>query len=94
MKTHFYKEFNFMPETYIYPEQKDLIFNKFKNYNIDLNNLWMVKPNDKCAGNGITLFNSLETIKLKNFVITKYITNLNLIKGKKYDLRCTLKLPC
>ena len=87
MKTHFYEEFKYMPETYIYPEQKDVIFNKFKNYNLDLNNLWLVKPNDKCAGIGISLFNSLENIKFKEFVITKYITNLNLIKGKKYDLR-------
>ena len=36
---------------------------------------------------GITLLNSLDNITLNEYIITKYITNLNLIKGKKYDLR-------
>ena len=87
MKKKFFDEFNYMPETFIYPEQKNLIFDKFKNYTIDLNDLWLVKPKDKYGGMGITFLNSLETVELKEYVITKYITNINLINGKKYDLR-------
>ena len=76
-----------MPETYIYPEEKDLINNKFKDYKLNIKDLWFVKPFDLYAGKGINIFDSLEKIELNEFLITKYITNLHLINGKKYDLR-------
>ena len=47
----------------------------------------MVKPSNKCSGQGIIILNSLDDISLKEYVLTKYITNVNLINGKKYDLR-------
>ena len=76
-----------MTETYYYPEQKDFIENKFSNYKINKNNLWLIKPKNKWAGKGIFIFKSLKKIKKKQYIITKYKTNLNLIKNKKYDLR-------
>ena len=87
MKELFYYDYNYMPETYVYPEQNILIHNKFKNYKIDLKDLWLVKPSNKCSGQGIIILNSLDDISLKEYVLTKYITNVNLINGKKYDLR-------
>ena len=87
IKNKFFEDFNYMPETFIYPTQKDLIYDKFKNYQYNANDLWLIKPKNKWGGKGITILNSLDKIKLKEFIITKYITNLNLIKGKKYDLR-------
>lgn len=87
MKEYFNNDFNYMTETYYYPEQKDFIENKFSNYKINKNNLWLIKPKNKWAGKGIFIFKSLKKIKKKQYIITKYKTNLNLIKNKKYDLR-------
>lgn len=88
MKNIFGDDFNYMPETYYYPSDKeDIIKNKFKDYNFDLKDLWLIKPTNKCGGKGIKFFKSLKEIKYKDFVITKYISNINLINNKKYDLR-------
>lgn len=87
MKRLFFEDFSYMPETYNYPEEKNIIYNKFKDYRLDLNNLWLVKPQNGYGGHNIRIFDSLKNVKLKKFVITKYITNISLIKGKKYDLR-------
>ena len=82
----FHKEYNFMQETYLYPEEKDLINKKFKDYKFDKNNVWLIKPKDGSTGKGIHIFKSLEN-ESKEFLITKYIVNPHLINGKKYDLR-------
>ena len=76
-----------MPETFNYPEDKSLILNKFDKYKLDMDNLWLVKPTNKCGGEGITILNSLKSIKYKEFILTRYLHNIDLIKGKKYDLR-------
>ena len=83
----FKEDFNYIPETYYYPNDKDIIQNKFGNYEFDINNLWLIKPTNRFGGSGISVFKSLNKIKYKNFVITKYIKNINLINNKKYDLR-------
>ena len=87
MKNIFGNDFNYLPETYYYPSDKDIIKNKFKNNNYDLKDLWLIKPINKDGGKGIKIFKSLSKIKLKYFVITKYIRNIHLINNKKYDLR-------
>jgi len=87
MKKMFNDDFNYMPETYCFPEEKNIIDKKFKNYTLNLSDLWLVKPIDNFGGTGITFFNSLGKIKIKEFILTKYIKDVNLIKGKKYDLR-------
>ena len=87
MKEYFNNDFNYMTETYYYPENKNLIETKFSNYKINISNLWLIKPKNKYEGKGIFIFNSLKNIKNRQYIITKYITNLNLIKNKKYDLR-------
>ena len=71
MKKLFFKDFNYMPETYCFPEESDLIYNKFKNYSLNINNLWILKPSDKGSAKGITLFRSLEKVLLSQFVLTK-----------------------
>ena len=87
MKKYFNNDFNYMTETYYYPENKNLIETKFSNYKINISNLWLIKPKNKYEGKGIFIFNSLKNIKNRQYIITKYITNLDLIKNKKYDLR-------
>ena len=87
MKKKFNDDYNYMPETYYYPKDKEFIDKKFKNYRINLNDLWLVKPTNDYGGHGIKIFESLMKIEMNEYIITKYITNLDLIKNKKYDLR-------
>ena len=87
MKNKFDNDYNFMPLTYNYPIDKDIIEKKFKNYTLDKYNLWLIKPKNKSGGYGIKFLESLKQIKDDEFLITKYITNIDLINNKKYDLR-------
>ena len=87
MKKLYFNDFDYMPLTYNYPDDKELIDNKFKDYILDINDLWLIKPTNLYLGINVEIFKSLKEIKMKEYVITKYITNINLINGKKYDLR-------
>ena len=87
IKNIFNNDFNYMSETYSYPEDKTEIKNKFNNYKLNLENLWLVKPTSKSEGRGISIFKSLKEISLSEFLITKFIKNPDLIDKKKYDLR-------
>jgi len=85
-KERFPNDYNYMKETYLYPEDKEIILRKFENYKIDKNNLWIVKPKNGNTGKGVHIFKSLEN-ESNEFLISKYVTNPHLINGKKYDLR-------
>ena len=86
MNHKFPQDYNYMCETYPYPEYKSLISEKFSNYKQEKGNLWLVKPKSSSEGRGIHIFESLESEK-GSYLITKYIENPHLIKGKKYDFR-------
>lgn len=89
MKKIFNDDYNYMSETYCYPEDQNQIYIKFNNYSLDINNLWLVKPVARSVGAGIHFFTSLKE-EMNNgrlFLITKFISNLDLIDNKKYDLR-------
>ena len=77
----------YMPDTFNYPEDKHLILSKFSNYKLNMDNLWLIKPTNKCGGEGIKILNSLKSIEYKEYILTKYLKNIDLIQGKKYDLR-------
>ena len=88
MKEKFNDDYNFMPETYYYPNDKNIIDKIFKNYTLNSSNLWIVKPPHGSEGKGISIFESLNNLDNKYcFLLNKYITNLDLINNKKYDLR-------
>jgi hypothetical protein len=92
MKELFPNEYNYMLETYSYPEDKDIIYNKFKNFSIkdiSKDNYWLIKPKLSSVGNGIKILNSFENIEKldKNSYITKLLNNPHLIRGYKYDIR-------
>ena len=87
MKNEFGDDYNYMPETYHYPKDRNAIIDKFRDYHLNLDDLWLVKPTHMMGGIGIKILKSLRTIRKKEFLITKYITNLDLINEKKYDLR-------
>ena len=86
MKKSFPDDYNYMPETYSYPEQKEIILEKFGNYTLSLDNLWLVKPNVMSLGLGIHIFHNISDISDKS-IITKYISNPHLINDLKYDFR-------
>ena len=86
MKIKFPKDFDFMPETYSFPEEKQTIEKKFTNYKTDKNDLWLIKPKTGSLGEGIYIFENLSNTP-DVYLLTKYISNPHLINGLKYDFR-------
>ena len=89
MKKLFPILYNYMPETFSYPEDKFIILKKFKYYsyfNASKDNMWLVKPKLSLSGKGIHFLENISYID-SNYLITKYLYNPHLIKGLKYDLR-------
>ena len=86
MKKKFPKDFDYMPETYGYPADKEIIEKKFKDYKLDENDLWLIKPKTGSLGEGIYIFQNL-TKTPDVYLLTKYISNPHLINRLKYDFR-------
>ena len=91
MNEIFPDDYNFMLETFSFPEDKKIINKKFKNYkfnnNPKNNDVWLIKPKLGSLGLGMSiLLKNITNIK-KECLITKYLINPHLIKGFKYDLR-------
>ena len=81
-------DYNYMLETYSYPEDKIIINKKFTNYTLSRNDdVWMIKPTMGSLGLKISILTNFSKINLKSYLITKYLYNPHLIKGFKYDLR-------
>ena len=88
----FPKDYNYMSETYSNYFDKYIV-EKFKNYTLSKDNLWLIKPPSNARGEGIRLFLNYSDIKqneINEVVLSKYISNPHLIYGKKYDLRIYL----
>ena len=81
-------DYNYMLETYSYPKEKQEIIEKFSKYSLkNDDDVWMIKPTMGSLGLEISILTNYSDIKLKNYLITKYLYNPHLIKGYKYDLR-------
>ena len=76
-----------MSETYILPYQSKKIKNKFLNYTPTKDNLWLIKPSSSSLGRGIHFLKQSSDIPNNKTIISKYISNPDLIKGRKYDIR-------
>ena len=93
-KRHFPKLYNFVPETYILPNDSDIFTNIYKK---NKNTKWIVKPVNMSRGRGVHLLK--DETELKNLIkksynenaipdlISKYLDKPHLINNKKYDLR-------
>ena len=90
---------DFLPLTFVLPQDMSIFIEEFKRYP---NSLWILKPSNKCQGQGITLLNKTSKVKKMSFthsdssqqisindvyVISKYIENPFLMGGKKFDMR-------
>ena len=79
----FPEDFNFIPETYIIPEDQSQFV---KAYELNPNYNWIVKPVASSRGRGIRLLNNLNTLP-KKCLVSKYVDRPHIINNKKYDLR-------
>ena len=76
---------DFLPLTYVLPQDMSVFIEEFKKYP---NSLWILKPNNRCQGQGITLLNKTQNINVNDvYVVSKYIDNPFLMGGKKFDMR-------
>ena len=89
LKTKYPKEFDYMPETYLIPEQNNEIKNKFNKYKFSTNNAWIIKQNVYNNNNSPYIIKSFDDIKLNKdeMILNKYIENPLLINGKKFTMR-------
>jgi len=89
MNEIFPDDYNYMLETFSFPEDKKIINKKFKDYSFNStqkNDSWLIKPKMRSLGLGISILKNIANIK-EECIITKYLINPHLIKGFKYDLR-------
>ena len=86
-KKKFPKDFDYMTESYIMPNQKKIIELKFKNYIQKENDLWICKQSDGSLGEGIYFLNNYSDFLNCNEVISKYIHNPHLFNKRKYHIR-------
>ena len=90
LKEKFPEEYNYIPETYLYPDEKTEIYNKFHNYKYDPKDVWLFKPARDSFARGIEIlenYTEIEKTKFKHFLISRYIMNPMLIRKKKFDMR-------
>ena len=67
---------DFLPLTYVLPQDMSIFIEDFKKYP---NSLWILKPNNRCQGQGITLLNKTSKVKKMNFnkKVTDNYQNIN-----------------
>jgi len=89
MVTKYGKEFDFVPKTYLLPQELALLIRdsdqkKYKN------KYYICKPGGSSQGKGIFVTNNIDKImkgNIQDIVVSEYIPNPLLINGLKFDLR-------
>ena len=87
MKNKFPNDFNYMLESYIFPQDKELFLEKIgDNYTISPENMWIIKPFNLFGGEGVKLMENVSDIP-EEAIVVKYISRPYLVNSKKIDLR-------
>jgi hypothetical protein len=86
-KKNFSEDFNYMSVTYTLPRDYKKIKENFENYIPQSNYLWLLKPSGSARGEGIKFMESFSDVPKNLTILTRYIHNPDLLKGRKYDLR-------
>ena len=72
MQKKFPNDFKYMPETYILPKDREIFNSKIENYQLNKNNIWLIKPVASSRGRGIRILTNMNDIPEKT-LITHYI---------------------
>ena len=89
-KAKFPEDYNYIPETYLFPDNKYDILSKFSDYQYNPEDVWLFKPARNSFGHGIKILDNYDDIKNdknKRYLISRYIMNPLLINNKKFDMR-------
>ena len=85
IEKHGKKHFEFVPETFVLPEEFSDFYSSFSN---SKGNVWILKPSSSSQGRGIYLIDNIQDVPLEeSCIISKYINNPYLLNGLKFDLR-------
>lgn len=88
---HGKEAFDFLPETYILPEDYTDFAVRFAE---DVDLIWIAKPNASSQGKGIFLVEAAEdVIVTEPYVVSRYISNPLLVNNLKFDLRVYVLVP-
>jgi len=90
LKAKFPEDYNYIPETYLFPDQKQEILRKFKDYHYDPDDIWLFKPARDSFAHGIKIIDNYDDIKnakQKRFLVSRYVMHPLLINNKKFDMR-------
>eukprot|EP00817_Percolomonadidae_sp_ATCC50343_P002485 CAMPEP_0117425744 /NCGR_PEP_ID=MMETSP0758-20121206/5988_1 /TAXON_ID=63605 /ORGANISM="Percolomonas cosmopolitus, Strain AE-1 (ATCC 50343)" /LENGTH=785 /DNA_ID=CAMNT_0005210479 /DNA_START=303 /DNA_END=2657 /DNA_ORIENTATION=- len=82
--------YNFFPETYFFPKDRDKLYRKYKGKG----KMWIVKPKSGSCGRGIRVVKDVSHIEHSDCLVQEYLSKPLLINKKKFDMRIYVLVTC